>query len=277
MATGVTTTGAGAALDTSLTAALCPPIPAPIATISVGDAFTTDGVGVVPSRIIGTNSGLGRVITNPLNENAARLNAAGRLGGGGWAIVAGLTLSIPGGGGLGLLVAAGQAMIDGIVEVPDSILAVPDSHSTATDRAWVWLAQNKVLSYSTGGASTTPPAGAICLIGSCTTSGGNITGVDTNGVMFLIGGYLVRYTADIGMPTDTPPATLTFIAYTSGGCAYLWTGTRYERLWEPLMPAQDTLSATDVQDIPLGQQKQIFARLRIAGHLRIEGRLRVTT
>lgn len=257
----------------TLLASQCPTIPTAGAMVSKTAIYGGSGS---PPVSYGLLTGDTALLGPKFNSNAAGADLVGEYGGGAYAVARGLVISA--GTWPNVNVTAGQAMIRGVVEVPSNTTrSVPDSHPSATDRVWIWLLQNGTLQTSVGGASTTPPAGAICLIGSCTTAGGAITSVDTSGVMYLLGGYLVRYTADIGMPADTPPATLTFIAYTAGGCAYLWTGMRYERLWEPLMPSQDTLSATDVQDIPVGQQKQIFGRLRIAGHIRIEGRLRVTT
>lgn len=125
------------------------------------------------------------------------------------------------GSGLLLAVGAGYAMIGGPVEIPSGTTqAVPNN----TSRIWIWLKQTgPALTYTT---DTTPPAGEVCLLGSCVTSGGAITSVDTSGVMYLRGGIGWRESADQGAPTDTPPSNIQFFAKTGGG-TYFWTGTAY--------------------------------------------------
>jgi hypothetical protein len=139
-----------------------------------------------------------------------------------------LALVAPG-SGLQLTIKAGQANIGGIVEKStDSTLAVPDSHpGTAGDRLWIWLNQNGTLSYTIAGASA--PAGLSCLLGSVTTSGGNITAVDTSGVCYLSGGYLFRESADPGIPTDTP-LTGAVLIHRSTFCDWLWDGVAYRQI-----------------------------------------------
>lgn len=125
------------------------------------------------------------------------------------------------GSGLLLAVGAGYAMIGGPVEIATATtLAVPNN----TSRVWIWYRQTgPVLACTT---TTTPPAGECCLLGSCVTSGGAITSVDTSGVMYLRGGIGWRESADQGAPTDTPPSNIQFFAKTGGG-TYFWTGTAY--------------------------------------------------
>lgn len=125
------------------------------------------------------------------------------------------------GSGLLLAVSAGYAMIGGPCQIATATtLAVPDN----TGRVWIWFKQTgPTLTYTT---STTPPAGEVCLLGSCVTSGGLITSCDTSGVMYLRGGLPVRETADAGAPGDTPPSNVQFFAKTLGGF-YFWTGSAY--------------------------------------------------
>lgn len=157
-----------------------------------------------------------------VNQNATLLDLLARGGGGLIGVFDGvdrIALSLPV-SGLLLHISAGHAMIGGPVEIVAAMtLAVPD----ATSRIWIWLNQAGVISYTT---TTTPPAGEVCLLGSCVTSGGNVTAVDTSGVMYLRGGSGWRETADAGAPVDTPPASVIFVAKTAGG-EYLWTGTAY--------------------------------------------------
>src|SRR5579883_1564672 len=156
------------------------------------------------------------------NANALQLDLTGRYGGGGWGIAWGLGLQP--GSGLTVSVAAGHAMIDGVVEIaaPTSI-AVPDN----TARVWIWLRQSGLLTAVP--TSLTPPTGACCLLGSVTTSGGVVTGIDLSGVVYLRGGVLLRQTADAGAPSDTPPSSLQLIQITQGG-VYWWTGSSYVSL-----------------------------------------------
>lgn len=143
-----------------------------------------------------------------------------------------LKLTAPG-SGLLLGVQKGKAICGGLIELAaDTTLAVPD----ATARVWIWLLQTKVLAYT---VTTTPPAGFSVLIGSCVTAGGNITSVDTSGVLFKIGDDLVRYSADPGIPTDTPPALLNFTQRTAFG-RFDWTGAAYEQVGHPFVATAPT-------------------------------------
>lgn len=160
--------------------------------------------------------------TTMLNPNATRIDHAVRYGGGGVCIANGLVMSYT--TGLTLTVSAGHGLSGGVVELAsNTTISVPDGHNTATDRVWIWLLLNKTLAYT---LTTTAPATTSVLIGSCTTTGGNITSIDTSGVMYSRGGELYRETADIGVPLDTPNSSLFFMHKTLAGF-YVWSGTSY--------------------------------------------------
>jgi hypothetical protein len=186
---------------------------------------------VVPSALVDPSTGAPLVsdsyvtadtaLRAKLIRNAVREDLIGRWGGGGYAICTGLAISI--GTGLLLNVSAGQAMIDGPRTVPaDTTVAVMDGIT----RAYVYLSQSGVLSVVNN--SLVVPAGAQVFLGSCVTAGGIVTSVDTSGVLYKRGGWLVRQTFDSSCPSDSPPAGLTFINEGAAG-AWIWDGFKY--LW----------------------------------------------
>lgn len=176
----------------------------------------------------------GNIITAPLNTNGFMSDMQGRYGGGLIGLCAGLVITA--GAGLQVNVSAGHAMIDGLVENPASFSVTGIADSTA--RIWIWLKQNGVLVAVP--TSTVPPAGLCCLVGSCTTAGGAVTAVDTSGVMYLYGGIGHRYTADPGIPTDTPPTNVAFYHTTAFG-AFKWEGTTaYKQVFTPSVTVDPT-------------------------------------
>jgi hypothetical protein len=106
-------------------------------------------------------------------------------------------------------------------------------------RVWVWLLVTGVLSVTT---TTAPPATSCCLIGSCVTSGGIITSVDTSGVLYMKGGSLVRYSADPGIATDSPPASVKFRSVTPFA-SFDWEGAAYRQIYAPSVTADPTSGA----------------------------------
>jgi len=155
-------------------------------------------------------------------------------GSNGYAVARVLTLSAPS-TGLLLNVAAGHAMIGGVVEVSTATTV------TCTDnveRNWIWLLQNGTLTATT---TLTAPSTESCLIGNCKAVGGNIVNVDTSGVLYLKGGTLWRQTADADAPADTPPSTIQFTAITLGG-TYWWDGATYQQLNAPTTALSDALT-----------------------------------
>ncbi|MBA3768701.1 MAG: hypothetical protein H0W99_17325 [Acidobacteria bacterium] len=161
-----------------------------------------------------------------------------------------------------LNIAAGQAMIDGVVEISAATtLAVPDNHPSATDRIWLWLTRAGAISYT---LNTTPPATNCVCLGSCTTSGGVITAVDQSGVLYLKGGALWRETSDKGAPTDSPSASLTFLAKTWGGI-YAWNGAAYKAFYTPLSPNRKTLASGEAATIATDEQAVLYGGVSVTG------------
>lgn len=162
-------------------------------------------------------------ICEEYNSNIMAQELIGRKGCGTYCILTGLAISI--GSALLLNVSAGQAFIDSVVEIPaNTTIAVPDS----TARVYIWLKQDGSLTYVAN--SITPPTGGKVFLGSCVTSGGVVTSVDTSGVLTSQGAIAIRTTADATVPTDTPPSTLTFLTKTTLG-TYMWNGSAYTLLF----------------------------------------------
>lgn len=189
-------------------------------------------------------------VDDSLTPNAVQQDTAATFGSGGYGIGYGLALSLnatP----LLLNVSAGVAMLGGPVIIDTAAtLAIPDNHFPGSglglqDRVWIWLKQDKTLQYS---FTTAPPAGIVCLLGSVTTMGGVISSIDMSGVLTFRGGILVRQTADLGQPGDTPPATIAFFTRVQGGAVYLWDGTGYSQLSAAAASAvTQTSTNTDLQ------------------------------
>lgn len=201
-----------------LTADLCPAVQ--ILSTSLYENSTSDTTAKVAKNIPAAVTW-----RTQANQNAAILDQTARYGAGLIGIPDGptkITLSV--GTGLSLSVSAGHAMVGGPVEIATATtLTVPNN----TSRVWIWLRQlGGALTYTT---TTTPPAGECCLLGSCVTSGGAVTSVDTSGVMYLRGGIGWRQSADVFAPTDSPSVTIQFMASTAGG-SYFWDGYTYSRL-----------------------------------------------
>jgi hypothetical protein len=208
-------------------------------------------------------------VISKLNQNAARIDAMGRYSGGCWAITNGLTLSV-GGGTLTLAIAAGQAQIDGPVTLsPGTTILVPDN----TPRVYVWMNQSGLL---ISGTSTSPPAASIFL-GSCVTSGGAITQVDTSGVVYNRAGVLWRQTADTTTPTDTPPAGVQLM--TRGLTeSYWWDGNGYWTVASPVNANTSQFAASAQVVIPTNTNlvvtecdTSLGASLTVNGTLRVLG------
>lgn len=203
----------------ALTAANCP---APVVNTTLNklsDAENTTGINgaqVFKVLVQGTTS-----LSAKWNRNALASELIGRWGCGTYCIINGLTIST--GSGLNLAVAAGQALIDGVVEISSATTyTVPANQALI----FIWLKQDGTLTHS---LTTAVPTGGKVYIGNCTSGASSISAVDFSGVMYSRGGMAMRTTADTGVPGDTPSSSLVFITYTSAG-AYLWNGTSYNLL-----------------------------------------------
>src|SRR6267378_3527226 len=173
-------------MSVTLTAIQCPAIVRPPSILTISDATVSPGNSLVNESIIEGDT----EFSPKQRRNATRQDIGGRYGGGGYAVLTGLGLSIPT-SGLLLNVAAGQSMLDGPVGIVASTVAVADN----TGRVWVWFTQAGALSVVN--TSLAPPASICTLLGSVSTQNGGIQQVDTSGVIYLRGGSLWRQTADV--------------------------------------------------------------------------------
>jgi hypothetical protein len=174
----------------------------------------------------------GGVSSSPLNANAWSVDMLGRYGGGGIGIGTGLVITA--GTGLQCIVSAGHAVIDSPVE---NAAAFTVTGLSASARSWIWMQQNgSIIAIST---STTPPAMVSCLLGSVLTSASAVVQIDTSGVCYLGGSTLTRYTADPGVPIDTPPSNIQFRHLTPFG-GFVWDGGAYRQTYVPSVTANPT-------------------------------------
>lgn len=190
-------------------------------------------------------------------NQGVHVTALARYGGGIVGIVTGLDLTA--GSGLTLNVAAGSAMMDGLVsKTGASTVALTDNV-----RSYVWM--------STAGALTpkahpdlTPPAGLHCFLGSALTSGGSISSVDQSGVIYLRP-LPHRRTADAGAPADTPPARTSHLIQTAGG-HWLWDGEEYLILVKQAAARADVAGGADLATT-IAAFNDLLAKLRTSGAL----------
>lgn len=183
--------------------------------VSIADASSGSGTAAVAKNIA---SGDVNWRTASANPNAAILDRIAALGGcNAHAVNASFPPLLSAGTGLHVDVAAGEVLIGGPVQIAAQSVVVPDDTATV----WIWAKQDRtVIPVAT---STTPPAGECCLLGSVTTASGFVTAVDASGVVYLMGGQLVRQTADAGAPADAPPSTVLLWTKTASGL-HQWQG-----------------------------------------------------
>ena len=155
------------------------------------------------------------------NENAVVMDDSFIHGGGSIrAVCWGLSFTVAGGN---IAVAAGQARIDGLVELAVNVSGI----GVSDGQKYLWLTQ-----VAGSGAGTvvvrtnlTPPSAACVFLGSVLVSGGAGT-ADYSGVVRTTGGgYPFFETADTGTPSGTPPAGIMLTAETQAG-TFLWNGMR---------------------------------------------------
>ena len=207
----------------TLLASACPAPPTVGTVVYASDAYVS-GATLLTSTAFTTG------MTNPtsatLNKDFQQYNLASRYGAGCYAVAYGLVLSI--GTGLQVNVTAGHALMDGIVE-KSSNFTVTVADNTA--RIWIWLKQDGT---TTNQTTTSRPAGNNVLLGSCVTSGGVVTSVDTSGVCYLQGPEVWRLTADTGAPSDLPNSALRLYTKTSAG-VFFWDGTLWRSIGNTYM------------------------------------------
>lgn len=257
-----------------------PPIVVPSIPNYVADANNTTANGLLPG-VIGLNtSNYGGTWSNLFNQNAQIAALLSRHGGGGYAICqvnpsdTSFNLVAPA-SGLSLTVKRGQAILDGIVEtISDQTVSINDN----TARTWIWLTANGALVAVPNSAWPTtiaaPPAGNCLLIGSCVTSGGNITSVDVSGVFYKRGGVMLRQTADIAIPADNPPSTLFFITTTKTGI-YIWDGTNYHSVTATISTNRDVIPVGESDIVPYQTNVIELSPVLDYGSIAIYGRMRV--
>lgn len=211
---------------------------------------------VIPSALLNIASGTATVaaeltplttaLSTKFNQNARRIDALGRAGAGAYAIdwdsnpasavLPGLNLTVS--SGLTLAIAAGQAVIDSVVQ---KTAATTVTLGDNVARIYLWMDQLGAVTQVNN--SPTPTAGAKVFLGSCVTSAGAITQIDGSGVMYFLGGDLARRTADTATPTDTPPAGLSF--WNVGPSqTWHWDGIRYTLSSAPTTPITLALGGT---------------------------------
>lgn len=193
----------------TLTAATCPAVRVP--TVLLPPSAGTPAVA--KPLVYGSTPALSLV--SFWNENAVRLDLAGRSAGGVFGVLQGLDLDTT--GGLSVSVAEGYGFVDGLVYRAATVATVTDNA-----RSYLWLTQAGAVTVLT---TTAAPAVPACYLGSVLAAGAVITAIDGSGVLFT-NGIPFRKTADAGSPGDTPPAKVRFLTETAGG-VYLWTGAAY--------------------------------------------------
>lgn len=160
---------------------------------------------------------------NDFNRNAAYLDILAQYGGGMVGIVHGLTITTS--SGLVMNVAAGGAVIEGLVQKTATETIV----CTAGGNNFVWLKRDGALEVVYN--STTPPTDTSTLLGIVVTNSSQATSFDTSGVCYIRSGLVFRQTADVGTPTDVPSSSWVGITKTLGG-SYLFT-EEYKRILSP--------------------------------------------
>jgi len=153
--------------------------------------------------------------SSKFNQNAALLDIISQVGGGVIAVVSGLDLTA--GTGLTLNIAAGTALINGVIQLKNAISMAITNNSTR----YIWFKVNGTFEAT---STTTPPASmASVFVGTVVTSAGAITKVDKSGVVYFKSGSLIRETNDVTFPTGTVDSSIIIITKTQSG-PYVWDG-----------------------------------------------------
>lgn len=185
---------------------------------------------------------LGQTTTVPLrlNQDNRRSEIIAQHGGAGaYAVVYGLDLSVS--SGLTLAYSLGCANVDGPQRLAAGTLAL-----AGLVYNWVWITSGGVVTFVTGSKRDEvpdPPTSAAAFLGRVLCDGSSIVEIDYSGRHYQRGGKLWRRTADVGMPTDEPSATLQFRQRSSDG-VWEWDGVEYfasDADVETLMDTNDAL------------------------------------
>lgn len=204
-----------------------------------------------------------------LSENAAQVDIGARHGGGAYGVAYGLLCSTV--SGLTVNVSAGQAMIDGVVELYAAGSVVVGTSTTS----YIWFKRNGTLEVRT---ATTAPAIPGVLLAVVVSGVSAITSIDFSGVVYLRSGVPERDTGDAGKPADTPPATWRGWTRTVGGL-WWWDGALYHRLVTDLPYIKDVLSDGETVVIPENHQLAVFDSFTVedGASLTISGKFKVIT
>lgn len=253
----------------TLTAANCPIPQRATDFLRVLDGENTTGNAPVSRRFVpASNLGLS---SSKLNANFTMQDLLGRYGEPGVNSVA-YGLTFVSAAALVATVAAGQSVMDGLVELPsNTTIALPDN----SPRVFVWLKRDGTLD-KTNNVLTPPVGQPATLLFSCKTDSptGSITSVDYSGVCHCVGGVAIRDTGDAGKPTDAPAATTAFWTRTSGG-AWFWDGTQYLMALDGLALNQDVIAVGESVVIPANYQSLLFNSLTVLGTETVLGRQRI--
>ena len=230
------------------TAAACPAIQAP-STFIIGS-----GSGNYP--FVDGQTGY----ASGLNQMFAALNVTGQIGACGYGIVTGIDVVAVATPGLNVYVTPGIALVGQPLELVSSVGMTPLFYQQAVPSAklladnsvnYVWLTQTGKV---TSSVSTTPPASAVILLAIVTCASGSITNIDYSNRPGMQGAAVTRQTADIGPPTDAPPAGLPVITLTTTG-KYQWNGVAHTNL---AFPTNVQTVTTTLNLTPLSSRNQLL-------------------
>ena len=259
----------------TLNASAVPAIVVPGSLLSI-----TGAVPTVRSVVTAGASGSGS-LTTPFNRNAAAVDALGRAGAGAYAVdwdsnpasavLPGLDLTVS--SGLTLAIAAGQAVLDSVVQ---QLTATTKALADNMARVYLWLSQNGTITAVNNSTAKPGVTGPEVFIGSVITSAGAITQIDGSGVLYFRGGTLTRQTADTTTPTDSPPAGVMFINK-GVGASWLWDGAVYSAIagaQTAMFPM--TVGNGQTVTVPAGYQA-VIEEMAVSGTgvLTVNGRLRI--
>ncbi len=203
--------------------------------LHVPDFFVTSSV---PTGISSKSFNQGsKQWTAQCNNNGGLADAISQSGAGVIGIIHGLVISVPG-SGLLLPISAGSALVNGW-RGRNAATTVSVTDNTTN---YIWYKQDDTFESR---VATTPPSTQGTMIGVAIASGGNITSVDFSGVCYIESGDVIRFTADLSDPKDSPPSTWLGYTQTLGGL-YLWDGTAYRKIGDDLIVTAKTANYTIV-------------------------------
>lgn len=233
-----------------------------------------------PTSMLIVTGEQGALVSNRVNRNNARQDYSARFASGMYCIGEGLALSTV--SGLTINIAAGVIVADGLLwsTAGGSVPSLPNNQA----RVWIWAVRvapigdptpspaTLTFTYTT---TTTPPAGAVCLLGSCSTGASAITpgSIDTSGVPYSKGPEVWRYSGDIGVPTDSPNAALRFF-HQSSDSLWKWDGSRYRQVTGGLPLVKSTIAAAEAECVPAGYQARVYDNFSVIGSLTVAGKMR---